>query len=142
MNRTELIKNVKEGHKVIIQLKDAEVISVKDGVYYPSNYNPVYRPSRSWYGRPSVSSRSGTRYLKIVVKDPEMGVVFFKTYSSKLFDITKGDKISLKVTVTGVGDATEKYPDPIVFAKVLTLKRDSFTIVKPTVVEPDLTVNV
>ena len=140
MNKLDLVANVKNGHTVTIQLKDAEVISVKDGVYYPSTvYHPRYR---SWYGRSSVSTRSGTRYLKVVVKDPELGVLFFKTYSSKLTDLCKGDKISLKVTVTGIGDATERYPDPILFAKAHTRKGDSLSIDKPIVSEPDLTVNV
>lgn len=140
MTRSDLIEKVKSGVTVTIQLQDAEVVSVTYGTYFPNHYNPTYR--RSWYGRSSVSSQSGTTYLKVVVKDPVMGAVFFKTYSSKLSDLEKGDKISLKVTVTGVGDATERYRDPIMFAKVHTRKGDSFTIAKPIVSEPELSVNV
>ncbi len=141
MMRSELIDVVKSGRTVTIMLTDAEVISVKDGVYFPQNYNFRYR--RSWYGRSSASSSfSGTSYLKVVVKDPELGVLFFKSYSNKLADLCKGDKVSLKITVTGVGDATERYPDPILFAKTHTRKGDSVAIAKPIVAEPDLTVNV
>lgn len=100
------------------ELKDAEVISAKVGHFYPTSYHPRYR--RSY----------GTKFLKVVVKDPEIGVLYFSTYSDKLWSLEKGDKVSLKVLINGVGDATDRYPDPILFAKAQTRKRDSVTITK------------
>lgn len=84
--------------------------------------------------------------IKIIAKDPVLGSVFFQTSSDKLFDVARGDKISLSLTLTGVGTPTEKYPDPIIFAKANTRKRDSVVVNKPaaepSAVGDDLPVNV
>lgn len=79
---------------------------------------------------------------KVVVKHPELGTIYFGTYSSKFDTVRKGDKISLKVMITGIGDASERYPDPILFAKACTRKGDSVTVLPPVADETDLNVNV
>jgi hypothetical protein len=114
MNRTQLIECIKNGRQVTLQLTDAEVVSIK------LDYKPVnaYRVCQMY---------------KLVVKDPLLGAVYFSSFSDKFSDISKSDKISLKVTVTGIGDASEKYPDPILFAKALTRKGDAVTIARPVV---------
>lgn len=109
-------------------LVDAEVLSAK--IVDKNLYNS--------YRRITVT--------KIVVKDALLGCVFFQTSSDKLFDVARGDKISLSLTLTGVGTPTEKYPDPIIFAKANTRKRDSVVVNKPaaepSAVGDDLPVNV
>lgn len=109
-------------------LVDAEVLSAK--IVDKNLYNS--------YRRITVT--------KIVVKDALLGCVFFQTSSDKLFDVDRGDKISLSLTLTGVGTPTEKYPDPIIFAKANTRKRDSVVVNKPaaepSAVGDDLPVNV
>lgn len=122
-HRQELIDMIKSGKTVTINLTQAEVVSSKRDLKPINHY------------------RAASLY-KIVVKDPVFGSIFFSGFSDKLASIGYGDKVSLKVTVTGVGDASERYPDPILFAKPLTRKGDSVTIEKPVVYEPDLTVNV
>lgn len=84
--------------------------------------------------------------IKVIAKDPVLGSVFFQTSSEKLFDIERGDRISLVLSLTGVGTPSEKYPDPIIFAKALTRKRDSVHISKkdvaPAPSDDDISVNV
>lgn len=99
-------------------LVDAEVVSVK--IIDKNLYNS--------YRRITVA--------KIVVKDALLGCVFFQSSSEKLFEIERGDKISLSLTLTGVGNPTEKYPDPIIFAKANTRKRDSVAVKKPATAAP------
>lgn len=81
---------------------------------------------------------------KIIVKDPVLGSVYFQSTSDKIRAVGVGDKISLSLTLTGVGTPSEKYPDPIIFAKANTRKRDSVGI-KTTTTEPsahdDISVN-
>lgn len=123
LNREELIQIVKSGRNVVVNLTDAEVVSAKQEFRAIGRY------------------ATGTLY-KIVAKDPVFGTVFFSSFSHKLGELARGTKVSLKVTVTGVGDASDRYPDPILFARPDTRKRDSVAIAKPIVFEPDLTVNV
>ena len=84
--------------------------------------------------------------IKIIVKDAVLGSVFFQTFSSRFFDVEKGDKISLTLTLTGVGEPREGFPDPIIFAKAQTRKGDSVLIQKladePSDNNDDLNVNV
>jgi hypothetical protein len=56
--------------------------------------------------------------------------------------VCKGDKISLKVMISGIGDVSERYPDPILFAKACTKRGDSVTVLPPVADENDLSVNV
>ena len=121
--RNELIELIKSGKTVTINLNKAEVVFSKRDLK-PINHYCV------------------ANLYKFIVKDPVFGSIFFSGFSSKLADLNLGDMISLKVTVTGVGDPSERYPDPIVFAKPHTRKGDSITVDKPIVFEPDLTVNV
>jgi len=97
MNRTELMELVKSGKMVTIMLNDAKVVSLKD----------------EW----KVCKNTTALLTKIVVVDPLLGAIYFSGFSEKLRRVEYGSLISLKVTVTGMGDATEKYPDPILFAK-------------------------
>jgi hypothetical protein len=114
MNRQELIDNVTSGRQVTIQLTDAEVVSTKRDLRRVNHY------------------RAANLY-KVVVVDPVFGSVFFSSFSDKIGDINRGEKVSLKVTVTGVGEPSERYPDPILFAKPLTRQRDAVTIARPVV---------
>lgn len=123
MNRSELIELVRKGRTVVINLQDAEVVSCRS----------EYKALNHW---------NSALLHKIVVKDPVYGAIFFSSFSQKIRDFEKGDKVSLKVTVTGVGDANGRYPDPILFARAATRKADSVAITKPIVVESDLSVNV
>lgn len=123
MNRTELIALVKSGKTVTVALDNASVVSIRREL------------------RPINHYRCASMY-KVVVKDPTFGAIYFSTFSAKFDDVNYGDTISLKVNVTGVGDATERYPDPILFSRANTRKGDSLSIAKPAMIENDLTVNV
>lgn len=107
MNRTELMELVKSGKMVTIMLNDAKVVSLKD----------------EW----KVCKNTTALLTKIVVVDPLLGAIYFSGFSEKLRRVEYGSLISLKVTVTGMGDATEKYPDPILFAKPHVRGSDTIT---------------
>ena len=125
MNRTELLEHVKSGRMVTLLLTDAKVVSIKD----------------EW----KVCKNTTAKLFKIVVVDPVLGAVYFSGFSDKLRAIEHGALISLKVTVTGMGDATEKYPDPILFAKPHLRGSDTITS-KPAAdmlaADVDISVNV
>lgn len=124
MNRIELIELVKAGKTVTLNLTEATVVSVRSEIKPVNHYH-------------------GARMYKIIVNDPTFGTIYFGSFSSKVEDVYPNDKISLKVTVTGMGDASKRYPDPILFAKAHTRKGESIALVKPVVFDPtDLTVNV
>lgn len=107
MNRSELMELVKSGKMVTIMLNDAKVVSLKD----------------EW----KVCKNTTALLTKIVVVDPLLGAIYFSGFSEKLRRVEYGSLISLKVTVTGMGDATEKYPDPILFAKPHLRGSDTIT---------------
>ena len=129
MNRQELISNVKNGRNVTIMLNGAKVLSAK------KDYKPI-----SHY-------RCATLY-KLVVQDPTYGVIYFGGFSAKLgefFDCGDNSTISLKVTVTGVGDATRRYSEPMLFAKAHLKKGDPLVIDHGVVAAPidsELSINV
>ena len=114
MNKNQVIDLINSGKTVTVQLTGAEVVSVKQD----------YKPINRFY--------TGTLY-KIVVKDPVLGAVYFGTFSDRLRGVDRGDKISLKVTLTGIGEASERFPDPILFAKPFTRKGDAVAIDRPVV---------
>lgn len=112
MNRNELVDLIKSGKKVTLNIVQAKVVFAK------GDYIPVYR-----------GGHSKMCYVnKIIVDDPTLGSIFFSGFSQKLRAINHGNKISLKVTVTGVGDPSQRYPNPILFAKAHTRKGDSVVI--------------
>lgn len=114
MEKSLLVAAVKNGRNVKVALADAEIVFVK-------------REARTlWKGSYAYGVSS---YKKFIVKDPVYGSVYFSSSSDKLWNLNKGDKISLEVTFTGVGDPSERYPDPILFAKANTRKRDSVRVV-------------
>lgn len=130
MNRTELIDNVKSGRRVTIMLNGAEVVSAKKDLKPINHY------------------KCATLY-KIVVKDPIYGAIFFSGFSDKLLEMFGSSynsaKVSLKVTVTGVGEASDRFPDPILFAKPHLKKGDPLVVDFPidtTQESSDLSVNV
>lgn len=123
ITRDKLIEYINNGQEVTIQLVDAEIVSLKE-VFVQGN---ARRAGPRWY-IPSKTTR-------IVVKDPVFGTIFFSSFSDKFNTADRGDKISLKVTVTGIGSATQRYPEPMLFAKALTRQRGAVTIARP-VVEP------
>jgi len=123
INRQNLIETVKSGRTVVLQLTNAEVVFRRKDLK-PLNHYSV------------------ANLYKVIVKDPTFGTIFFSGFSQKLADIEFGDKVSLKVTVTGVGDPSDRYPEPILFAKPNARRGDSIMIDKQVMVAPDLTVNV
>lgn len=123
LNRQEVIDNLRKGRNVTMILDGAEVLSIK------------------WTPR-AISHYRVATVGKIVVKHPELGAIYFGTYSNKFDNVRKGDKISLKVMINGIGDASERYPDPILFAKACTRKGDSVTVLPPVADGSDLSVNV
>lgn len=130
MNRDELIKLVKDGKRVVVMLNDAKVVSAKKEL----------KPINTWH--------CATLY-KFVVKDPVFGTVFFSGFSEKLIEIFGkgyGDiKVSLKVTVTGVGKASDRFPEPMLFAKPNLKRGDPLIIdcpVDATQEGSDLSINV
>ena len=130
MNREDVINAVRDGKRVIIMLNKAEVVM--------SRSTPMV-----------VKTVTSAMLAKIIVKDPVFGTVYFSGFSQKLFDMFEKDgvnaQVSLKVTVTGVGDATDKYPDPILFAKPHLKKGDPLVIdfpVDATRQDSDLPINV
>jgi hypothetical protein len=134
LNTTELDGMAIRKKTVEYSLVDAEVVFAKRYT------NHLFRDlSRANRGRPI----SGT---KIIVKDPVLGSLFFQSTSDKFLGVERGDTISLVVSLTGVGTPSEKYPDPIIFAKALTRKRDSVLISKKDAAtapsDDDISVNV
>jgi hypothetical protein len=130
MNRTELIDNVKSGRRVTIMLNGAEVVSAKKDLKPINHYT------------------CATLY-KIVVKDPIYGAIFFSGFSEKMLEMFSSGynaaQVSLKVTVTGVGESSDRYPDPILFAKPHLKKGDPLVVDFPidtTSQDHDLSVNV
>lgn len=130
MNRSELIDNINEGRRVTIMLDGAEIISARKELKPLSHYQCA-------------------NLYKFVVKDPQYGTIYFGGFSEKLREVFltvhTGTKVSLKVTVTGVGNPTERFPDPILFAKPHLKKGDPLVVDVPvdTTQEGfDLSVNV
>lgn len=128
MNRNELIDTVQNGRQVVIMLDGAEVVSAKKQLK-PINHYSV-----------------ATLY-KIIVKDPTFGVIYFSGFSAKLLEMFSHNsvKVSLKVTVTGVGEPSDRYPEPILFAKPHLKKGDPLVIDMPidtTEQGYDLSINV
>lgn len=130
MNREDVMNMVKDGKRVVIMLNKAEVVM--------SRSTPMV-----------VKGVTSAMLAKIIVKDPVFGTVYFSGFSQKLFDMFEKDginaQVSLKVTVTGMGDATDKYPDPILFAKPHLKKGDPLVIdfpVDATQMDSDLPINV
>lgn len=133
LNSTELDGMAIRKPTVQYSITDAEVVFAKS---YTAG---LFRAGRFTRG-------VMVRGVKVIVKDPVLGSVFFQTTSDKLYGVERGDKISLVLSLTGVGTPSEKYPDPIIFAKALTRKRDGVTISKPEVTaapsDDDISVNV
>jgi hypothetical protein len=134
LNATELDGLAIRKKTVTYSLVDAEVVFVKS--YTSHLFRDLSRANRGML----------LRGVKIIVKDPVLGSVFFQSTSDKFNDVERGDKISLVVTLTGVGTPSEKYPDPIMFAKANTRKRDSVVLTKKDLSAPsaddDISVNV
>lgn len=114
LNRTQILDLLKEGKKVTVELTNAEVVFSKAELRPLSHY------------------KVGT-LMKIIVRDENLGSIYFGGFSNKLRGVSRGDKVSLKVIITGVGDATEKYPDPILFAVAQTRGRDSVKVGTPEI---------
>lgn len=125
ISRQQMLDYLKQGREVTVELTNAQVVSVKSELRPISHY------------------RCAT-LTKIIVRDEVLGSIYFGGFSDKLRSINYGNKVSLKVKVTGVGDATERYPDPILFAKPLTRKGDSVKVeASPAdTQENDLSINV
>lgn len=130
MNREDLVKMIQEGKRVVIMLNKAEVVM--------SRSTPM-----------PVKGVTSAMLAKIIVKDPIFGTVYFSGFSQKLFDMFEKDginaQVSLKVTVTGSGQPTEKYPEPMLFAKPHLKKGDPLMIDFPidaTRMDSDLPINV
>ena len=125
ISRQQMLDYLKQGREVTVELTNAQVVSVKSELRPISHY------------------RCAT-LTKIIVRDEVLGSIYFGGLSDKLRSINYGNKVSLKVKVTGVGDATERYPDPILFAKPLTRKGDSVKVEAPPAdtQENDLSINV
>jgi hypothetical protein len=131
MNRDEVMKLVKEGKRVVIMLDRADVVMCK------STPMLIRGQMRS------------AMLAKLIVKDSNFGTVYFSGFSEKLFDMFTKDgvnaQVSLKVTVTGVGDPNEKYPEPMLFAKPHLKKGDPLVVdfpVDATKSDDDLPINV
>lgn len=129
MNRDELIELIREGRRVVVMLDKAEVVMAK------SHLMPV--------------KNTTANLAKIIVKDPVFGSIYFSGFSGKLFEMFSRNgtnaQVSLKVTVTGIGDANDRYPEPILFAKPHLKKGDPLSIdfpVDATQPDSDLSVNV
>lgn len=112
ISRQQMLDYLKQGREVTVELQNVEVVFVKTELRPISHYRCA-------------------RLTKVIVRDVALGSIYFGGFSDKLQSINRGDKVSLKVKVTGVGDATEKYPDPILFAKPLTRKGDSVKVEAP-----------
>lgn len=130
MNRDDLIKMIKEGKRVVIMLNKADVVM--------SRSHPM-----------ALKNNQVADLAKIVVKDPIFGAVYFSGFSEKLFKMFARDginaQVSLKVIVTGMGQPTDKYPEPMLFATPHLKKGDPLEIdfpVDATQMDSDLPVNV
>lgn len=128
MNRPELMELVKNGKKVTLMLTDAKVVSVKtDWKVCKQTTAPIANASSGFYNDLKPQYGHTAQLFKIVVVDPVLGAIYFSGFSEKLSRVEYGSLISLKVTVTGMGDATAKYPDPILFAKPHLRGSDTIT---------------
>lgn len=105
MNADKIRELVADGRTVVVMLTNATVVSVKSDF---------------------IRLRSGhiTGVKKFVVKDEILGTIWFSTSSNKLWNMVEGDKITSKVTLTGMGKPTPRYPDPIMFAKINARQRE------------------
>lgn len=100
MNREQVKDILNKNKSVTLNLENVEIIFVKEELKY------------------SEKSRSRPFWMtKVILKDSELGSVFISSFSNKFRTLHKGQKISLKVTITGIGDANSKYPDPLFFAR-------------------------
>ena len=127
MSRSEVIDCVKQLRKVKINLYSAKVkyVAFNDHTRMLSGMPMSSRPLRSVYRTRTL------RYRKIIVHDDRLGAIYFSSSSDKFNDLKPGDLITLSLTVTGVGTASTRYPEPILFAKANTRAKDSVTICKP-----------
>lgn len=108
MNKSELIERIQNGGQVIIQLKDAKVVSIK---------KDYFKTSRTGW--------AGGSYKKFIVQDPVYGTVWFCSSGDFFWNLEVEDRISLKVQASGVGTPTERYPDPILFTKPLRKSKEN-----------------
>lgn len=120
IQREKIVDLVKAGRAVRVQLNQATIVSIKEE-------REKFGYGITWGS--SISFNTGIR-KKIVVRDPQIGTVWFSSFSSKFDDVQRGDRLTLKVDVNGVGDPSEKYPEPILFAKTNTRAQNSVTVTK------------
>jgi hypothetical protein len=92
---------LKVGNK--ISLKDAEILSIKAREFGTGG------SYRTHYGRRSYGWSAEAR--GVLVNDPKFGKVWFSTSSKFVFDLKRGDKVSINATVSGFGDPNPKYQD-------------------------------
>lgn len=110
IDREKVVDIVKAGREVTVLLRNATIVSIK------SEYRRF--------------SAYGSTQRKIIVRDPQIGAVWFSSFSGHFGAAERGDRVTLKVTVTGVGDPSFQYPDPILFAQANTRSKSAVTIHK------------
>lgn len=110
INRDKVVDVVKSGRDVTVLLRNATIVSVKSDIHR--------------YGG------QGSLRRKIIVKDPQLGSVWFSSFSDQFSSVERGDKLTMKVTVNGVGDSTRQYPDALLFAHTNTRSNNAVTILK------------
>lgn len=124
MKKNEILDALKNGKTVTVNVTAAKIVW-RDDVLKPINH---YRSAL---------------LTKIIIADDDLGSIFFSGFSDKIACLRRGEKVSLKLTVTGVGQPSDRYPDPILFAKAHTRKNDAVTVVLDQPAEDsDLSINV
>ena len=98
--KNKLMELLDNNKTITINLKDVEIIFLSEELK-----------------QISMSASRAFWMTKIIVKDENLGNIFLSSFSQKFKTLSKGQKISLTVTVTGKGQPSQKYPDPLLFAK-------------------------
>ena len=57
--------------------------------------------------------------VKVVLLDPKLGATFISGTSTQIHNLHRDDTVSGEINITGVGDPSEKFPEPILFAKLI-----------------------
>lgn len=67
---------------------------------------------------------------KLVLVDDKLGTIFISGFANDLFQ-NKGTLLSGIIELTGVGNATEQYPEPMLFARKVRGKVGTLTVEEP-----------
>lgn len=103
--------HLRSGKTVKVSLDQAKVVSSKIKSVPISHYKSI-------------------RVKSLVVVDPKYGAVYISSSSDKIFNADFGDTLTGKILLTGLGEKSERYEDPIKFSKVIRGKEGEISLHK------------